>query len=86
MTQFSNKFKKPCFGPIFGPFSPLLGQKDFPGKSGPVTHSFIWVSSTMPKLEKVNDTIQRKRPDRRKDGRKDEKKKKISKKLFQHLY
>ena len=29
MTQFSNKFKKPCFWPIFGPLSPFLGQKDF---------------------------------------------------------
>ena len=71
MTQFSNKFKKPCFWPIFGPFSSFLGQKNFPGKSDSVTHNFIWVSSTMPILEKVNDTIQRKWEDRRKDRQKD---------------
>ena len=32
MTKFSNKFKKPCFGP----FSPILGQKKFSWK--------IWLS------------------------------------------
>ena len=27
MTKFSNKFKKPCFWSILGPFSQFLGQK-----------------------------------------------------------
>ena len=68
MTKFSNKFKKLCFWPILGPFSQFFGEKKFPRKSGSVTRNFIWVSSTMPKFRKVNDTIQRKRPDKRKDG------------------
>ena len=29
ITKFSNKFKKPCFRPIFGLFSPFFGQKKF---------------------------------------------------------
>ena len=52
MTQFSNKFKKLCFWPIFGPF---LGQKKF-------SYGFL---APCQNLEKVNDTIQRKRLDRR---------------------
>ena len=64
MVKSFNKFKKPCFWPIFGPFSQILGQKKFARKSGSVTNNFIWVSSTMPKLKKTNDTIQ-------KDGRND---------------
>ena len=68
MTKFSNKFKKPCFWPILGTFSQFLGQKKISWKI--CLHNFIWVSSTMPQLEKVNDTIQRKRLDRRKDGQK----------------
>ena len=69
MTTFFNKLNKPCFGPIFGPFSQFFGQKIFPQKSGSVTHNFIWVSSTCQSLEKNKDTIQKKRPDRLKDGR-----------------
>ena len=30
MTKFSNKLKKPCFGPIFGPFSNFGAKKNFP--------------------------------------------------------
>ena len=49
-----------------------MGQKNFPGKSGSVMHNSIWVSSTMPKLEKVNDTItENAQRDRWKDGWKD---------------
>ena len=50
MTQFFNKFKKPCFWPIFPIYG---GKKDFPGKSGSVTHNFIRVSSTMPNSKKM---------------------------------
>ena len=76
MTKFFNKFKKPCFWPIFVPFSQFWWQKFFSRKSGSVTHNFIWVSQLhigLPpqNLEKTKDTIQRKRPDRRKDGRTD---------------
>ena len=52
-------------------FGPFWGQKNFPGKFGSITHSLIWFSSTIPKFRKVNDTIRRKRPDRRMEGRKD---------------
>ena len=52
MTKFLFKFKKPCFWCIFVPFCQLLGQKCFSEKSDFVTHNFIWLSSTMPKLKK----------------------------------
>ena len=52
MTTFFNKFKKPCFPPIVGPFSQFLGQNIFSGKSGFVTHTLIWVSSIMLKFRK----------------------------------
>ena len=71
MTKFSNKFKKPCFWPNLGPFSQFWGQKKFSWK--------IWLSRTTSygflapcqNLEKIDDTIQRKRWDRQKDGQKD---------------
>ena len=52
MTKFSNKLKKPCFWPIFGPFSQFLGKNFFSGKSGSVTHNFTSHSSIMPKFRK----------------------------------
>ena len=65
MTQFSNKFKNP----VFGPFSPFLGQKKIflenPAPSCTTLYGFL---ATCQNLDKVNDTIQRKRPDRQKDG------------------
>ena len=70
MTQFFNKFKKLCFWSAFGSFFQFLGQKKkkCPGKSSSITHKFIWVSSTCQNLEKVNNAIQRKCPDRRTEG------------------
>ena len=48
----------------------ILGAKNFSEKSGSVTHNFIWVpSAPCQNLEKTNDTIPRKCPDRWKDGR-----------------
>ena len=68
MTKFSNKFKKPCFWPIF----PIFGAKKIflenPALSCTTSYGFL---APCQNLEKVNDTIQRKCPDRRKDGRKD---------------
>ena len=46
--QIFNKFKKPCFLPIF----PILRTKIFSGKSGYVKRKFIWISGTMPKFRK----------------------------------
>ena len=68
MTNFFNKFKKPCFWPVF----PIFEAKIFFSiKSSSVMHNFTWVSSTMPKFRKTNDTIPRTCPDRPKDGQKD---------------
>ena len=52
MTTFLNKFKKPCFWAIFGPFYQFCGQKIFSAKFGPAMHNFIWASRTMPKFRK----------------------------------
>ena len=65
MTQFSNKFKKPSFWPIF----PIFGAKKiFPENlalSLTISYGFL---APCPNLEKVNDRIQRKRPDRQTEG------------------
>ena len=69
MTQFSNKFKKnPAFDPFFTHLPHLWGKIFFPGKSASATHNFIWVLAPCQNLEKGNDTIQRKRPDRWTEG------------------
>ena len=47
MTKLSNKFKKPCFWPIFGPLSHFSGKKIFLKKSGPVMHNKTWAPNTM---------------------------------------
>ena len=52
-NKFCNKFKKTCFWPIFGRFSQFWGQKIIFGKSGSVTHSFTWISSTISKFRKI---------------------------------
>ena len=68
MTQFSNKFKKLCFWPIF----PIFGAKNIFLENSALsrTTSYEFLAQCQ-NLEKVNDIIQRKRLDRRKDGRKD---------------
>ena len=54
MTEFLNKFEKPCFCPIF----PILGAKrtggegERGGENPAATHKIIWISSTMPKFIK----------------------------------
>ena len=71
MTKFPNKFKKPCFWPILGPFSQFWGQKKFSWKiqlSRTTSYGFL---APCKNLEKVNDTIQRKCPDRQTDRWKD---------------
>ena len=68
MTKLSNKLKKPCFCPIF----PIFGAKKFfpknPALSRTTSHGIL---APCQNLEKINDTIPRKRPERRKDGRMD---------------
>ena len=51
MTKLFSKSKKPCFLPIFGLFSQILSHI-FPPGTPAVTHSFIWVSSTMTQFKK----------------------------------
>ena len=63
MTKFSKNSKNPVFGQFWVHFPNFWGKKNFPGKSG---SGFL---APCQNLEKVNDTIQRKHPDRRKDGR-----------------
>ena len=41
----------------FWSISQFWGLKTFSGESSSVTHKFIWISSTRPKLEKANDKI-----------------------------
>ena len=62
MIEFFNKLKKPCFWPMY--FFLILRMKKISRSFGSITHNFIWVFSTMPNLEKTNDTIPTKRPER----------------------
>ena len=72
LTKFFNKFKKPCFWPIF----PNFGTKTFflenPALSCTTSYGFLALCQNS---EKTNDTIPRKHQDRRTDerteGRKD---------------
>ena len=61
MTKFPNKFKKPCFSPIFGAKIIFLENAAW---SYTTSYGFL---APCQNLEKVNDTIQRKWLDRRKD-------------------
>ena len=71
MTKFSNKLKKPCFWPILGLFFPVLGLQKFPENPAlPRTTSYEFLAPCQAS-EKANDTIPRKRVDRRTDGWKD---------------
>ena len=74
MTKFLNIFKKPCFLPHFWPIFPIFGKKpqnktkktlENPALSRTTSYGFLASSQN---LDKNNDTIPRKRLDRRKDG------------------
>ena len=71
MTKIFNKLKKPCSWHIFGPFSQFSRQKKifFSRKSGSVCATSYGFLAPCQNLEKTNDTIPRKRPERRKEGR-----------------
>ena len=69
MTKLFNAFKKPCFWIIFGPFSQL--ENIFPENVDlSCTFSYRFLAPCQ-NLEKINDTIPRKRLDRQKDRQKD---------------
>ena len=62
MTKFFHKFKKPCFWPIFGPFSQNFQEN--PALSHTTSYGFLAPCQT---LEKTTDIISRKHPDRHKN-------------------
>ena len=65
MTTLFNEFKKPCFLAHFWSIFPIFGAKK---NSRTTSYGFL---APYQNLEKTNNTIPRKRPDRRRDGRKD---------------
>ena len=69
MIKFSNKLKKTLFLAHFGLIFPILRAKKF--SPGTTSHGIL---ATCQNLEKINNTIPRKRRDRWKDGRKDRQK------------
>ena len=79
MTKFSNKFKKPCFWPIFGAKNIFLEN---PALSRITSY---WFLAPCQNLEKFNDTIQRKRLDRQTEGQKDGQKIKIISQPFVNI-
>ena len=66
MTKFSNKLKKPCFCPIFPIF---WAKKIFPKNPALSSTTSHGILAPCQNLEKINDTIPRKHPDRWKDGK-----------------
>ena len=50
--QKINRFKKPCFGPIFGPFSKYLEPKKFSRKFGSLMHISYGFLAPYQNLEK----------------------------------
>ena len=54
--QIFQKIQKTLFSPIFCPSSQCLGQKKFSRKSSSVKLNFVYLSSTMPKFRKTNDS------------------------------
>ena len=68
MNRFSNTLKKPCFWPILGPFSRFFNQKKNVLENPALwcTSSYVFLAPSQ-NLEKVHNTIQRKRLDRQKD-------------------
>ena len=70
ITKFSNKFKKTLFLAHFGSIFPIFGAKknflENPALSPTTSYGFL---APCQNLEKINDIIQRKCPERQKDGR-----------------
>ena len=70
MTKFSNQFKKTLFPfSIFHSIFPILGAKKIFQENPALSHTTsCGFLAPCQNLEKVNDTVQRKRPDRRTEG------------------
>ena len=72
MTKFSNKFKKPLFLAHFWPSFPILGQKKIVQQNAALSRTTSYKFLAPCQIsEKPNDTIPRKRLDRRTEGRTD---------------
>ena len=67
MTKFFNKFKKPCFWPIFWSFSQFWGQKKFP-ENLPLPCLMLYRLLAPCQNLEDNDMIPRKCQQRQKDG------------------
>ena len=67
-TKSFNKFKKPCLWSIFGPFSQTLGQMIFPENPALSCTTSYGFLAPYQNSEKTNDTIPRKRLDRKTNG------------------
>ena len=68
MTYFFSIFKKPCFWAILGPFSQFW-DKNFFLKSSALSYTTSYgLLASCQTLEKTNDIIPRKRPNRWMDG------------------
>ena len=60
MTKSFNKFKKPCFWPIFGPFPQILQQIFFPENMA-LSHTTLYgLVVPCQNSQKTNNTIPRK--------------------------
>ena len=66
MSTFFNIFKKHCLGPMFPIFVAKNIFLENPALSRTTLYGFL---ASCQNLEKTNDTIPRKRPDRRKERR-----------------
>ena len=61
MTKFFNKFKKPCFWPIFPNFIAEIFFPENPALSCTTLYGFL---APCQNLEKINDKIPRKCPNK----------------------
>ena len=68
MNKFSNKLKKNCFGPFSAHYSNFGDEKIFPENPALLHTTPHGVLAPCKNLEKINNAIPRKRPNRRKDG------------------
>ena len=68
MTKFFNKLKNTLFLAHFCPIFLILGVNKLENPAGTTSYGFL---APCQNLEKTNDTIPRKRPDRHKDRRND---------------
>ena len=64
MIKFSNKLKKNIYDPFWAHFSNFLRKKNFPENLDLPYTTLFGIPASCQNLEKINDTIPRKCPDR----------------------